>query len=248
MRSLDNYQRYIKQREQAETANHDNNEAVKNGAMPPLPPSVPIKKAARAVAPPAPAADAPQTRYVMRGGVTVPVEENAAAAQAAKDAVPAVPKPTRKPEPKMVTVLDATETELAADVSLGEPIPAAASVSPVLPASLWERLPRHIQLLAQIPAPLEEEVAQKYYTRGFRESREELIERLLDPPLTLEDTARVLGVCPATVRRYTNRGVLLHQRTVGQQRRFRLSDVLLFLEKQQSKSAAVPARRMKKQA
>jgi excisionase family DNA binding protein len=98
----------------------------------------------------------------------------------------------------------------------------------------WDRLPRHIQLLATIPAPREEEVAQKYYSRGFRETRQELIERLLNPTLTLEETARVLGVCPATVRRYTNRGILPHHRTVGQQRRFRLSDVLTFLEEQQN--------------
>jgi excisionase family DNA binding protein len=99
----------------------------------------------------------------------------------------------------------------------------------------WDRLPRHIQLLAMIPDPEEipeEEVAEKYYTRGFRESRKDLIERLLNPTLTLEETARVLGVCPATVRRYTNRGILPHYRTVGQQRRFRLSDVLMFLEQQ----------------
>ena len=99
----------------------------------------------------------------------------------------------------------------------------------------WDRLPRHIQLLAMIPDPEEEEiieVAEKYYTRGFRESRKTLIERLLNPTLTLEETARVLGVCPATVRRYTNRAILPHFRTVGQQRRFRLSDVLSFLEQQ----------------
>ena len=99
----------------------------------------------------------------------------------------------------------------------------------------WDRLPRHIQLLAMIPDPEEEtitEVAEKYYTRGFRETRKTLIERLLNPTLTLEETARVLGVCPATVRRYTNRGILPHFRTIGQQRRFRLSDVLAFLEQQ----------------
>jgi excisionase family DNA binding protein len=95
---------------------------------------------------------------------------------------------------------------------------------------MWNRLPRHIQLLASIPVPVEEEVAQKYYKRGFDETRQQLIERLLNPTLTLEETARVLGVCPATVRRYTNRGVLPHFRTVGQQRRFRLSDVLTFME------------------
>src|SRR5207249_2975324 len=58
----------------------------------------------------------------------------------------------------------------------------------------------------------------------------ELVRRLLDPPLTLEEVARLLGVCPTTVRRYTNRGCLRHFRTPGNQRRFRLSDVLEFME------------------
>jgi excisionase family DNA binding protein len=65
------------------------------------------------------------------------------------------------------------------------------------------------------------------------ESRDELLSRLLDPVLTLEETAIVLNVCPATVRRYTNKGVLPHFRTQGNQRRFRLSQVLSFLGSQQ---------------
>ena len=204
MRSLDNYQRYIKQKEDAAS---EATNGEKNGAA--AVPAPPAKTA------PLKAADA--TRYVLRGGVTVPVSDADAPPFPIEEVVP-----SRTPEPKTV-VPDAA----------GVPEDAPEN----LPASLWERLPRHIQLLAQIPAPLEEEVAQKYYTRDFRETRKQLIERLLDPPLTLEDTARVLGVCPATVRRYTNKGILLHQRTVGQQRRFRLSDVLLFLEQNQSKSA-----------
>ncbi len=64
----------------------------------------------------------------------------------------------------------------------------------------------------------------------LREGREELLQRLLDPLLSLEETARLLGVCPTTVRRYTNKGVLKHLRTQGNQRRFRLSDVMEFLE------------------
>lgn len=95
---------------------------------------------------------------------------------------------------------------------------------------ILDRLPRHLHILAR--TFLQEEKAQKYYKRPFRESREDLIRRLLDPELTLEETARILGVCPTTVRRYTNRGWLKHHRTVGNQRRFRLSDVLEFLEKQ----------------
>ncbi|HUV03791.1 MAG TPA: helix-turn-helix domain-containing protein [Armatimonadota bacterium] len=77
------------------------------------------------------------------------------------------------------------------------------------------------------------ETAQGSY-KNFKETREQLLERLLDPSLTLEDTARILNVCPTTVRRYTNRGLLKHFRTAGNQRRFRLSDVLAFLESQTS--------------
>ena len=66
----------------------------------------------------------------------------------------------------------------------------------------------------------------------YAETRDELLRRLLDPTLTLEEAAQVLDVCPTTVRRYTNRGVLPHFRTSGNQRRFRLSHVLAFLEAQ----------------
>jgi len=69
---------------------------------------------------------------------------------------------------------------------------------------------------------------------GAKQTREELIERLLDPTLTLRETATLIGVCPTTVRRYTKRGVLKCFRTPGNQRRFRLSDVLDFIERQES--------------
>ncbi len=59
--------------------------------------------------------------------------------------------------------------------------------------------------------------------------REQLIKRLADPVLTLKETAKLLGVCTATVRRYTNKGLLEHFRTAGGQRRFRLSQVLKFM-------------------
>ena len=65
-----------------------------------------------------------------------------------------------------------------------------------------------------------------------KQTREELIERLLDPTLTVSETASLLGVCPTTVRRYTKRGVLNCFRTPGNQRRFRLSDVLDFMERE----------------
>ncbi len=99
----------------------------------------------------------------------------------------------------------------------------------ITPTSLWTLVPKHIQVLVAMGS---DEVAQNSYKRAFKESRIEMINHLLDPTLSLEDTARLLNVCPTTVRRYTNRGLLTHQRTKGDQRRFKLSDVLAFLEAQ----------------
>lgn len=88
--------------------------------------------------------------------------------------------------------------------------------------------PKNLKFLAKV---YDDSVTQKYYSKRFRETREDLIKKLIDPELTLEDTARLLGVCPATVRRYTNKGWLKHHRTSGQQRRFRLSGIVEFVEK-----------------
>lgn len=121
-------------------------------------------------------------------------------------------KPERKPEPKprAARVLD-TEDNMQ---------------------ERWERMPHHLQTLF---GGIGDEVAQNSY-QAFRESRGELIQRLLDPVISLEEAARVLNVCPTTVRRYTNRGALEHLRTAGNQRRFRLSDVLAFMEKNSRKA------------
>jgi excisionase family DNA binding protein len=152
-------------------------------------------------------------RYILRNGMTVPAETE------------------QEPE----SGLNGSANGSHADET---PLPAVAFPNGTTledAVAMWQKLPRHIQLLASIEVSDREEVAQKYYTRGFRETRQQLIERMLNPTLTLEETARVLGVCPATVRRYTNRGTLPHYRTVGQQRRFRLSDVLTFLEQQRER-------------
>jgi excisionase family DNA binding protein len=73
------------------------------------------------------------------------------------------------------------------------------------------------------------------------ETREQLLSRLLDPILSLEEAAKVLNVCPTTVRRYTNSGALAHLRTQGNQRRFLLSDVLAFLKSQQDGTPRMPS-------
>ena len=62
------------------------------------------------------------------------------------------------------------------------------------------------------------------------ETRQQLLQRLLDPLISLEEAAKLLEVCPTTVRRYTNKGLLKHIRTTGNQRRFKLSDILGFME------------------
>ena len=87
---------------------------------------------------------------------------------------------------------------------------------------LIENLPRNLEFLARF---YDDEVTSHYYNHDFKETRSELMRRLLDPQLTLEEVSRMLGVCPATIRRYTNRGWLDCHRTKGGQRRFRLSAV-----------------------
>jgi excisionase family DNA binding protein len=93
--------------------------------------------------------------------------------------------------------------------------------------ALLEAMPRNIEFLAKFYG---DDVTANYYQGKFKESREDLIRRLLDPELTLEEVSRLLGVCPATVRRYTNRGWLGHHRTQGGQRRFRLSSLVRFVD------------------
>lgn len=91
--------------------------------------------------------------------------------------------------------------------------------------------------LTFIRPPLEtvgEERALKGYKRAKKETREEFLQRLLDPVLTLQEVARLLNVCPMTIRRYTNKGILPSFRTAGNQRRFRLSDVLRFIEQREA--------------
>lgn len=99
-------------------------------------------------------------------------------------------------------------------------------IDPELQA-VWQALPKSIEFLTSF---YDDSVTASYYNGEFKESRRELIQRLLDPELSLEETSRLLGVCPATVRRYTNRGWLSHHRTSGGQRRFRLSNIVKFVE------------------
>src|SRR2546422_1270703 len=64
------------------------------------------------------------------------------------------------------------------------------------------------------------------------ETRDEIIHRLLDPELTLHETAAILNLSKATLRRHTDQGKLSCRRTAGGQRRFKLSEVLALVEHQ----------------
>lgn len=72
------------------------------------------------------------------------------------------------------------------------------------------------------------------------ETRAQLLDRLTNPPLSLHEAGILLGVCPATVRRYCDCGRLPHERTPGGQRRFRLHEVLNLMRE-------MDARRLEKQ-
>jgi len=63
------------------------------------------------------------------------------------------------------------------------------------------------------------------------ENRQQLLQRLLNPTLSLEETSLLLGVSKGTLRQYTNQNRLKHFRTSGGQRRFYLLDILGFLAK-----------------
>lgn len=102
----------------------------------------------------------------------------------------------------------------------------AAPVDPEL-QDAWQHLPKSVAFLIEF---FDDSVTANSYRGEFKETRQDLIRRILDPELTLEETSRLLGVCPATVRRYTNRGWLVHHRTKGGQRRFKLSGVVKFVE------------------
>jgi len=142
---------------------------------------------------------------------------------AVEDVEPLCPAPQPEAPAQPAAVAAPPRPGIRSNMRLTEQAP------PLTATELWALVPRHIQTLVGLGT---DEVAQHSYKRAFRESRMELISRLLDPTLSLEETARLLNVCPTTVRRYTNRGLLRHQRTPGDQRRFRLSDVLAFLESQ----------------
>lgn len=112
----------------------------------------------------------------------------------------------------------------------------AASREETLPLDFGDDLPRPLHPRPPVPAQLQlaldfPELPPPKRTKKRSHSRAALLARLFNPELTLRETALLLNVCPTTVRRYTNSGLLPHYRTEGNQRRFRLSDILAFMAK-----------------
>ncbi len=141
-------------------------------------------------------------------------------------------KPAKNGKKSAMADGDAPAPQKFRKTNLSAPRPRRAktiSTSTILDQSLrdlLEQLPRNIEFLGRF---FDDSVTANYYEGVFKENREQMIRRLLDPELSLEEASRLLGVCPATVRRYTNRGWLQHHRTIGGQRRFRLSGVVKFV-------------------
>jgi excisionase family DNA binding protein len=188
-------------------------------------------------------------RIPMRRAVAAAVEVSPSAdAAEASGAIAAASQPMAvAPAPVVPPASSPGETAAGEQSASGADVKPPASGTGIEEAALIrERLPEHMAMLLRIPT---NEVAQNSYKSPFRETREDLIGRLLDPQLTLEEAARVLGVCPTTVRRYTNRGMLHCHRTPGNQRRFRMSDVLQFLEQHGDRiDRAAEARHMEQAA
>jgi excisionase family DNA binding protein len=147
---------------------------------------------------------------------------------------------------------DAQEQDAAAppDAAPARPVPEAPVAVPELKSEpdrpklvldrltagnedLRERLAGLHARQQMLPLDVQETLAPPAQGGRAAESREELVQRLLDPVLSLEEAAVLLDVCPTTVRRYTNRGILKCYRTPGNQRRFRLSEIVSFMERRQ---------------
>jgi excisionase family DNA binding protein len=144
--------------------------------------------------------------------------------------------------------LEAAELEAASvsgtGAAAGGPADAALKSDAPKPKQVLERLTagkddvreklETLDLRQQVlPLDIEAAAAPPKRLGRVTESREELVQRLMDPVLSLEEAAVLLDVCPTTVRRYTNRGVLKCYRTPGNQRRFRLSEIMTFMERRQ---------------
>ena len=172
-----------------------------------------------------------QEKFVIRKKETVPPP-----ARAKETASPRKPAPAARREPAVDDSQDEPASPMASPfVSVHDVWKAAEKSSRTKPRKKPERPQQRIRK-SKLPDIKKTEPktlpAQESARSPQEESREEILERLINPTITLEETAKIMGVCKATVRRYTSMGILPHYRTPGNQRRFKLNDVIQFLESQ----------------
>jgi hypothetical protein len=117
--------------------------------------------------------------------------------------------------------------------------PAIDVASPLSSDKLWGLAPRSNPIVI---AHTEQVGPAGADFRRATESRLDLVSRLLDPNLPLSETARLLNVEPAEVQRKPSPTVLVNMRPAGENKRYKLSDVISFLE-QQSRSMANESQR-----
>lgn len=172
-------------------------------------------------------------------------DETALKAGASDDVSEQPQQPTQAPQAEASRAPSRTKAS-AASRTAQRPRATRQTESPAQPRTAREVL-ETLQPSAEVRARLEAVLARQQRLpldadtpasetrrpRRAAETREQLVARLLDPTLSLQETALLLGVCPTTVRRYTNRGVMKCFRTPGNQRRFKLSDVLEFMERRE---------------
>ncbi len=184
----------------------------------------------RSVEPPT---EAPASEEVLptEEPVTTAATSDAPSAADADEGTTAVTEPVEPKTPAQAAPVRAEDTDRDREEvlsSLHEELERAG-------AGIRERLRQLQARQKQLPISVEEAPASEDEERPRRtsETRQELVQRLLDPTLTLREAALLLDVCPTTVRRYTNRGLLNCFRTPGNQRRFHLSDILEFMERRE---------------
>lgn len=204
---------------------------------------------ARGVTTGMPRETAARGRYVIVDGVTMPIEEAQRLAEAkltapAPPAKPIVVSPSQQVNPVQTAQPAITASTLFDAIAGGkirqgvlELEADSASIPPEVPETyedalrLWQAVPRHIQILVhQMNGRLVDSAPTTDPTR------DQTIIKILDNEISLDEAAQLLDVCDATVRRMTKAGTLVHRRTVGKHRRFRVSDVMRVFETRLGKS------------
>jgi excisionase family DNA binding protein len=109
-----------------------------------------------------------------------------------------------------------------------EPAPSSPALAPRVPSQPNVQPTARRQATSTPVSGAEPDHDTKKRVRLKPESREQLLDRLRNPQLSLHEASILLRVSRATVRRYADSSRLPCQRTPGGQRRFFLRDIELF--------------------